>query len=821
MNISYNWLKSYINFDLGVNDLAKVLTSLGLEVGSVEEVESVKGGLKGLVVGHVLTRVQHPNADKLSCTTVDVGGEAPLNIVCGAPNVAAGQKVIVATVGTTLYAGEESFTIKKAKIRGELSEGMICAEDEIGLGTSHDGIMVLDSDAVIGTPAAEYFSIESDYMLEVDLTPNRIDAGSHLGVARDLAAYLKQQGNDVNVVWPSIEGFATDNTAYSVKVNVENNEACPRYTGITVSDITVKESPEWLKNRLIAIGMTPINNVVDVTNYVLHECGQPLHAFDGDKVTGNKIVVRTENAGAKFVTLDGVERTLTADDLMICNENEGMCIGGVFGGLHSGVTGQTKRIFLESAYFNPVWIRKTARRHQLSTDSSFRFERGVDPSRTLWALKRAALLIKEVAGGTISSEITDIYPQPVKPSVVEFSVLRAQKLIGKSIAKEEISSILDGLEIKILEDKGDLLLLEIPTYRVDVTREADVVEDVLRIYGYNNVEISGSVKSTLSYVAKPDDSKLKNKVSDMLSSQGFNEIMNNSLTRSGYYEGLETFPSANCVAILNPLSNDLNVMRQTLLFGCLETAVYNQNRRSSNLKLYEFGNCYFFNPASEQDVNKPLEPYTEVQHLAILLSGNVADENWNAKEKGLDFYDLKGYVVNLLKKTGISVGSLIAGEIDDSDLIESGMSWLTRSGETLVYFGKVAKKLQKQFDIENAVYYADINWDVLLSEHAKAKVSFTEIARYPEVRRDLALLIDKSVQFTQIEALAYKTERKLLKKVALFDVYEGNKLPEGKKSYAVSFILQDEDKTLNDKQIEKTMSRLVEVYTQELDAVLR
>lgn len=821
MNISYNWLKSYINFDLSVNELAKVLTSLGLEVGSVEEVESVKGGLKGLVVGHVLTRVQHPNADKLSCTTVDVGGEAPLNIVCGAPNVAAGQKVIVATVGTALYAGEESFTIKKAKIRGELSEGMICAEDEIGLGTSHDGIMVLDSDAVIGTPAAEYFSIESDYMLEVDLTPNRIDAGSHLGVARDLAAYLKQQGNDVNLVWPSIDGFAIDNTAYSVKVNVENNEACPRYTGITVSDITVKESPEWLKNRLKAIGMTPINNVVDVTNFVLHECGQPLHAFDGDKVSGNKIVVRTEREGAKFVTLDGIERALTADDLMICNENEGMCIGGVFGGLHSGVTNQTKRIFLESAYFNPVWIRKTARRHQLSTDSSFRFERGVDPSRTLWALKRAALLIKEVAGGTLSSEITDVYPQPVKPSVVEFSVLRAQKLIGKSIAKEEISSILHGLEIKILEDKGDVLLLEIPTYRVDVTREADVVEDVLRIYGYNNVEISGSVKSTLSYVAKPDDSKLKNKVSDMLSSQGFNEIMNNSLSRSGYYEGLETFPSTHCVAILNPLSNDLNVMRQTLLFGCLETAVYNQNRRSSNLKLYEFGNCYYFNPQSESNANKPLAPYTEVQHLAILLSGNVTEENWNAKEKQLDFYDLKGFVVNLLKKTGISVGSLIAGEIDDSDLIESGMSWLTRSGETLVYFGKVSRKLQKQFDIENPVFYADINWDVLLSEHSKAHVSFSEIGRYPEVRRDLALLIDKSVQFTQIEALAYKTERKLLKRVSLFDVYEGNKLPEGKKSYAVSFILQDDDKTLTDKQIEKTMSRLVEVYSQELGAVLR
>lgn len=820
MNISYNWLKSYINTDINVKELADILTSIGLEVGSIETVESVKGGLKGLVVGEVLTCDKHPNADKLSCTTVNIGEDEPLYIVCGAPNVAAGQKVIVATVGTTLYSGDDSFTIKKSKIRGELSQGMICAEDEIGLGNSHDGIMVLESNAIPGTLAKDYFNIESDVVLEVDLTPNRIDAGSHLGVARDLAAFLKQK-QEVNVIWPSVDNFAIDNTNYTLDVSVENYDACPRYTGVTISGITVKESPDWLKKRLIAIGMNPINNVVDVTNFVLHECGQPLHAFDGDKIIGDKIVVRTMPDGTKFTTLDELERELNSNDLMICNASEGMCIGGVFGGLDSGVSASTTKLFLESAYFNPVSVRKTARRHQLNTDSSFRFERGVDPSKTLYALKRAALLIKEVAGGEISSEVVDIYPEVVKPFEVEFSVARAQKLIGKDIPKETILNILASLEIEVTEDGGDLLLLKVPTYRVDVQREADVIEDVLRIYGYNNIEISESVRSTISYAQKPDDHRLKNFVGDMLSAQGFNEIMNNSLTKSSYYDGLETFASEHLVQILNPLSIDLNTMRQTLLFGALETVVYNQNRRNSDLKLFEFGNCYFYNKTADEKNNDSLSGYTEVQHLALLVTGKTTAEIWNKPQEQSSFNDIKAYVINLLKKVGIPTGSLIGGEVSGDDLLDYGMAYLTRKGDTMVYFGKVAKKIQKGFDIDNEVFYADFNWDVILSESKNAKTKYTEISKFQEVRRDLALLIDSSVRFEEIEKIAFKTERELLKQVSLFDIYQGDKLPKGKKSYAVSFILQDTTNTLKDKAIDKIMHKLIKSFEHQLGAQLR
>ena len=821
MNISYNWLKSYINTDLDVNKLAGILTDIGLEVGSVEEVESVKGGLKGIVVGEVLTCEKHPNADKLSITSVNVGEGEPLPIVCGAPNVAAGQKVIVATVGTTLYMGDDSFTIKKAKIRGEVSQGMICAEDEVGLGNSHDGIMVLDPEAVPGTLARDYFKVESDYMIEVDLTPNRIDAGSHIGVARDLAAYLQQENKDIKVNWPSVDAFKVDNTAYTLDVSVANHEACPRYSGVTISGLTVKASPDWLKKRLIAIGMNPINNVVDVTNFVLHELGQPLHAFDGDKIKGNKIEVRTLADGSKFTTLDELDREMTDQDLMICNASEGMCIGGVFGGLDSGVTESTTKIFLESAYFNPVWVRKTARRHQISTDSSFRFERGVDPAGTVYALKRAAMLIKEVTGGEISSEVVDIYPEPVKPFEIEFSVSRTQRIIDKNLSKEIILSILDSLEINVTEDKGDILKLEVPTYRVDVQREADVMEDILRIYGYNKVELSDTVHSTISYAKKPDDHRVKNMVADMLSAQGFYEIMNNSLTKATYYDGLDTFKPEHLVEILNPLSIDLNAMRQTLLFGGLETVVYNQNRRNSDLKLYEFGNCYYYNKEDDQKEAEALSAYSEVQHLSLIISGLSSKESWSQAQKEMDFYDLKSYVLNTLKKLGINSGSLIGGEVEDDDLLDYGMAYLTRKGETLVYFGKVSKKLQKQFDIDHAVYYADFNWDVVLKVIKDVSTAYKEISKYQEVRRDLALMLDKKIRFEEIERIAYKTESTLLKEVSLFDVYEGENLPEGKKSYAVSFMLQDENKTLKDKDIDKIMHRLIKAYEHQLAAQLR
>ncbi|MFB6343009.1 phenylalanine--tRNA ligase subunit beta [Saccharicrinis sp. FJH62] len=821
MNISYNWLKSYINTDLDVHKLSGILTDIGLEVGSVEEVESVKGGLKGIVVGEVLTCEKHPNADKLSRTTVNVGTGEPLPIVCGAPNVAAGQKVIVATVGTTLFMGDDSFTIKKAKIRGEVSEGMICAEDEVGLGSSHDGIMVLDPEAVPGTLASDYFKVESDYMIEVDLTPNRIDAGSHIGVARDLAAYLQQENEDITVNWPSVDDFKVDHTNYTLDVGVANHEACPRYSGVTISGLTVKESPDWLKKRLVSIGMNPINNVVDVTNFVLHELGQPLHAFDGDKIAGNKIVVRTLADGTKFTTLDELDREMSDQDLMICNETDGMCIGGVFGGLDSGVTESTTKIFLESAYFNPVWVRKTARRHQISTDSSFRFERGIDPAGTVYALKRAAMLIKEIAGGEISSEVVDIYPEPVKPFEVEFSVSRTQKIIDKNLTKEIILNILNSLEIKVADDKGDILKLEVPTYRVDVQREADVMEDILRIYGYNKVELSDTVHSTISYAKKPDDHRVKNMVGDLLSAQGFYEIMNNSLTKASYYEGLETFKSEHLVEILNPLSIDLNAMRQTLLFGVLESVVYNQNRRNSDLKLYEFGNCYYFDKKEDLKDGVALAAYSEVQHLALAITGFGSKEIWNQAQKEMDFYDLKAYVLNALKKLGIHSGSLIGGEVEDDDLLDYGMTYLTRKGDTLVYFGKVAKKLQKQFDIDNEVYYADFNWDVVLKEIKEVTTAYKEISKYQEVRRDLALLLDKTTRFEEVEKIAYKTESNLLKEVSLFDVYEGKNLPNGKKSYAVSFILQDENKTLKDKDIDKIMHRLIKAYEHQLDAQLR
>ena len=816
MNISYSWLKDYIDIDLSPEEIAKILTQIGLEVGGIEEVETVKGGMNGLVIGEVVTCEPHPNSDHLSKTTVNIGTGELLPIVCGAPNVAAGQKVVVATVGTTMYMGKDEFMIKKSKIRGEVSEGMICAEDEIGIGTDHAGIIVLPENVQVGMPAKDYYNIQSDWCIEVDLTPNRIDAASHIGVARDLAAYLRntvEQGYKK----PSVDGFKLDNHNLEIPVEVKNPEACPRYSGVTISGVTIKESPEWLKRRLKTIGLSPINNVVDVTNYVLYEAGQPLHAFDADEIKGGKVVVRTLNSGTKFVTLDGVERSLNENDLMICNAENGMCIGGVFGGLTSGVKDSTTNIFLESACFDPVFIRKTARRHGLNTDASFRFERGTDPNGVIYALKRAAMLIKEVAGGTISSEIVDIYPEPISHFKVDVSYHNIKRLIGKELGKETIKNILTSLEINIEKETETGLSLLVPPYRVDVKREADVIEEILRIYGYNNVEIPTQVNASLQTAEKPDPNQVKNLVAEMLTAQGFNEIWSNSLTKAGYYEGLNQYGDAQTVKLLNPLSADLNGMRQTLLFGGLECVAFNANRQNKNLRMYEFGNCYFYKGTELKD--HPEKNYREEEHLGLFVTGAKENESWSGKQQLTSFFSLKTYAENILKRLGFSIEQLQVNEVSD-ELFAEGLSY-TGNNKTLVNVGIVAKKWLKKFDVDAPVYFADFNWDNVLILHKKHKVLFEELPKFPAVRRDLALLIDKSVKFSKIKELAYYTDRKILREVDLFDVYEGKGVPDGKKSYAVSFILRDDKATLNDKQIEKTMQKLIETYKRELGAELR
>lgn len=817
MDISYNWLKDYINTDLPATEIATILTDLGLEVGSVETIDTVKGGLRGLVVGEVLTCEKHPNADKLSVTTVNIGEGEPLPIVCGAPNVAAGQKVVVATVGTTLYSDENGFEIKKAKIRGEKSEGMICAEDEIGLGTAHDGIMVLAPDTKVGTPAAKYFNIESDIRIEVDLTPNRIDGASHIGVARDLAAYLKQKDNSIEVKWPSVDNFKIDNHDWPVHVKVENPEACTRYSGLTISGLTVKESPDWLKNKLLAIGMTPINNVVDITNFILHEMGQPLHAFDGDKIKGDKILVKTLRKGTKFTTLDEKERELDDQDLMICNAEEGMCIAGVFGGIDSGVTEKTTKIFLESACFNPVFVRKTARRHTLNTDASFRFERGTDPNITLYALKRAALLIKEVAGGTVSSEIADIYPEPVKHHDVELSLTHVDRLIGKKIETAQIRKILKALDIDVVAETDGLWRVAVPPYRVDVQREADVIEEILRVYGYNNVEAPHKLNSTIVYAEKPNIGKLRNTIASQLVGAGFAEIMSNSLTKAAYYEKSESFPEKHIVKLANPLSSDLNGMRQTLIFNALEAVRHNRNRQNPDLRLFEFGNCYSLNPSKPAS---EVKGYKEDEKLALVVTGNKTSGIWNSEDRKVSFFDLKTWSYNVLERLGIDTQS--CKELpNENDLISEGLQITAADGKELFLMGMVHPNLLKSFDIDEPVYFTEMNWQTIVKASAKKTVMFKEISKFPEVNRDLALLLNKEVMFSQIKELALKTEKKLLKKVSLFDVYEGEKLGAGKKSYAISFTLQDTTKTLKDKQIDKTMSNLTRVFEQELGAQLR
>lgn len=820
MNISYNWLKDYLDFDLQPNEVADALTSIGLETGSVEEVQTIKGGLEGLVIGEVLTCVEHPNSDHLHVTTVNVGGEAPLQIVCGAPNVAAGQKVVVAVNGTKLYDGDECFTIKRSKLRGVESNGMICAEDEIGVGTDHAGIIVLPQDTPVGTLAKDYYNVKSDYVLEVDITPNRVDATSHYGVARDLAAYLKQIGRPAHLTMPSVDAFKIDDATPAISVEVENTEACLRYSGVTIKGVTVKESPEWLQNRLNIIGLRPINNVVDVTNFVLHEMGQPLHSFDANKVKGNKVIVKTQPEGTKFVTLDGVERTLTERDLMICNAEEAMCIGGVFGGLDSGVTEQTTDVFLESACFHPTWIRKTARRFGLNTDASFRFERGLDANNTIYVLKRAALLIQELAGGKITGEIQDVYPKVVEPYTVEVTYNKINTLIGKVIPVETVKSILESLEMKIVSETAEGLTLHVPVYRIDVQRDVDVIEDILRIYGYNNVEFSDSVKSNLSYKTPTDRSnELQHLVSEQLCGYGFNEILNNSLTRSAYYDGLSTYPAAHCVMLMNPLSADLNCMRQSLLFGGLESIEHNAKRKNGNIRFFEFGNCYDYNVDNKKE-DETLSAFSEDYRLALWVCGNRVENNWAHANEKSTVYELKAYVENVLHRLGVNDKKIIFGNLSN-DLYDAGLSITTTSGRQLGTLGIVNHKICKAMDIDFEVYYAELSWTLLMKETKKNKVTFSEISKFPAVKRDLALLIDKSVKFAEIEKIASDSERKLLKEVSLFDVYEGKNLPAGKKSYAVSFYLQDETKTLNDKQIDAIMKKIQTNLEQKLGAQLR
>ena len=770
MNISYNWLKDYLNLELSPAGVAATLTRLGLETGNINEVESIKGGLKGLFVGEVITCQKHPNSDHLSVTTVNIGGPDDLPIVCGAPNVAAGQKVIVASVGTVLHKGSEQFTIQKSKIRGEVSMGMICAEDEIGIGTDHKGIMVLNQEAKPGMPASEFFNIQSDFVFEVDLTPNRIDGASHIGVARDLAAFLSQKER-ICYTRPGIDTFKIDNHNLTIPVTIEDREACPRYCGLTISGITVKESPEWLKNRLIAIGQNPINNIVDVTNYTLYETGQPLHAFDAKEIKGDQIIVKTVPAGTRFTTLDGVERDLSDKDLMICNARDAMCIGGVFGGIKSGVKEGTTNIFLESAYFNPVRIRKTARRHGLNTDASFRFERGVDPNGTLYALKRAALLIKEVAGGTISSEVIDIVTDP---SIMEFFPVQVawsniNRLIGKEIPKETIKNILLTLEIVITEESAEGLRLAVPPYRVDVRREADIIEEILRIYGYNNVEPCKSTKATIQHSPHPDKIKLQNLISEIFSARGFNEIMSNSLTKSAYYDHLESFKPENTIQLFNPLSSDLNAMRQTLLFGGLEAINRNTNFRNSDIRLYEFGNVYHF--GKSQTAAHPVKNYHEAEHIGIWITGKKEPENWAVKQEQTSFFTLKANVGNILTRLGIKIENCTIESISN-DIFSEGLEYRFNNA-AIGQIGYVSKNILKTMNISNDIFYGDLNWTVILKAIKNHKATYTPLLKYPEVKRDLALLIDKDVQFSTIKALAFKAERQILRSVNIFDVYEG------------------------------------------------
>ena len=835
MNISYKWLREYVETTLSAQEVAAALTSAGLEVDGVEEVQTIKGGLQGLVVGEVLTCEAHPNSDHMHVCTVNIGTPEVQQIVCGAPNVAAGQKVIVATLGTKLYDGDQEFVIKKSKLRGIESNGMICAEDEIGVGTDHSGIIVLPADAVVGTPAAEYYGLESDWLIEVDITANRADACSHYGVARDLYAWLIQNGYKTALHRPSVEDFKVDNHDLEIPIRVENTEACPRYAAVTVTDCEVKESPQWLKDHLTTIGLRPINNIVDITNYIMMAFGQPLHCFDADMITGGEVIVKTMPEGTPFQTLDGIDRKLSDHDLMICNTQEPMCIGGVYGGKGSGTYETTRNVLLESAYFNPTWIRKSARRHGLQTDASFRFERGIDPNGQIYALKLAAKMCQELAGGKVSMEIVDVYPQPMQDFPVDLKYDYVDNLIGKHIPAETVKSIVTSLEMKIVSESAQGLQLLVPAYRVDVQRPCDVVEDILRIYGYNNVEIPLSLNSTIAIKGDVDKSfKLQNLVSEQLVGAGFNEILNNSLTKAAYYDNEPCYKAENCVRLLNPLSQDLAVLRQTLLFGGLESISRNVNRRRGDVQFFEFGNCYYFHAekkcadiipgvSSSRDpevIKHVLDAYSEDYHLGLWITGKRVSGSWAHPDEDQSFYVLKAQVLNIIQRVGVPFGSLVFKD-GTNDIFSKSILIENRGGKVIAQLGIVAKRLQVAFDIPTEVYFADIAWQQVMRLIRKEKVSYTDLPKYPAVSRDLALLVDKSVEFAQIEAIAYQSERKLLKDVRLFDVYEGKNLPAGKKSYAVNFILQDDSKTLNDKAIDAIMQKLIQNLTKQLGAELR
>ncbi len=820
MNISYKWLKEYVDFQLTPQEVCDALTSLGLEVDALEEVQSIKGGLKSLYVGKVLTCEMHPNSDHLHVTTVDLGKETPSQIVCGAPNVAAGQKVIVADIGCVLYDGDKEFVIKKSKLRGIDSCGMICAEDEIGIGTDHAGIIVLPDDAPIGQPAAEYYHLDSDWLIEIDITANRADALSHYGVARDLYAWLLRNGYETSLHCPDCDSFAVDNHDLPIKVTIENNDACKRYACVSITDCDVKDSPAWLQEKLKTVGLRPINNIVDITNFILMAYGQPLHCFDADMIKGHHIVVKTLAENTPFVTLDGVEHKLGSHDLAICNEEEPMCIAGVFGGKGSGTYDTTKNVVLESAYFHPTWIRKSARRHGLSTDASFRFERGVDPNITIYALKQAAILCKKLAGGKVSMEIMDVYPDPMPDFKVSLKYDYVNGLVGKVIPQETVKSIVQSLEMRIDSETADGLELSVPPYRVDVQRPCDVVEDILRVYGYNNVEIPTQLTSSLVIKGAADNiHKMENLVGEQLVGCGFNEILNNSLTKGAYYDNLDGTNPDNLVKIMNPLSSDLNVMRGTLLFGGLESIAHNANRKSPNLRFFEFGNVYRFNPEKKNNDN-PMLAYKEEEHLGLWVTGKRVSGSWAHADEDSSFYELKAYVLNIFTRIGLQMGGLVF-ENSENGIFSKSICVKNRGGKLLAEMGIVSKKLLKDAGIENPVYFAEINWTAVMKATSKNEVCFREISKYPSVSRDLALLLDKDVEFEAIERIAYQTEKKFLKSVELFDVYEGKNLPTGKKSYAVNFILQDENKTLTDKQIEAIMNKLITNIKKDLKAELR
>ncbi len=809
MKISYNWLKEYINIDLNPKEVAKLLTDTGLEVEGIEQIESIKGGLKGIVVGQVIEKIQHPNADRLSLTKVDIGSEELLQIVCGAPNIDKGQKVPVATIGTILFSGDDSFKIKKGKIRGEVSQGMICSESEIGLGKSHDGIMVLDSKAKVGIEASKYFKLESDFIFEIGLTPNRSDAMSHIGVARDLKAALNQLGQKKSIQFPELSKIETFDGKNQISVEIENNDLCPRYAGICLTDIKIEASPKWLTKRLEAIGLTPINNVVDITNFVLHETGQPLHAFDLQNIVDNKIIVRNLSDKTKFTTLDEAERELSSEDLVICDgKSSPMCLAGVFGGLNSGVSQKTKSIFLESAYFNPVSIRKSSKRHNLNTDASFRFERGVDPNNIIYPLQRAVDLIINVCGAKVSSDFIDLYPNKIENIQLELSLEKVTKLIGQEIATDNICSILENLDINVVEKKQNKILLSIPTYRTDVTREEDVIEEILRIYGYNNIDIPKQVLSSISSINKPNAEKIQNTISDFLSSNGFNECMNNSLTKSNYIDLIKEIDKKEQVILLNPLSQDLNALRQSMIFGGLENISFNINRKSSNLKIYEFGKTY-----SRLEADK----YKEDRKLSLFVCGNEADENWNKSGHEIDFFFIKKQIEQILIRLGIQ--NFNAENLEISSITDG---YCYKIGEKIVArLGQIHPNLTSHFSIKKCIYYGEINWDLVLKLCKNTKTKFKSISKFPSVKRDLALLLDEDISFSSLEKIAKQTEKKYLKEIQLFDVYKGDKLEKGKKSYALSFLIEDQEKTLTDKQIDNMMDNLIKAFEQKANAKVR